>query len=239
VAGNRQRELAGPAAKVDDEVVAGQAEGTDERVDHGGRVAAAVAVIEASDFAAKTKVLAHSFSVHHGDSLRWRFSAPRNGRAPEHGDTPVPALRRGLTGDWLDPPAPLGLGYVAGRLPQCLPQFVTLKHHRVKARGAEGPESRCARVEQCLGDATTPHGRMDRQPVQVRAPAVPARYERADDAVALLRDEACSGVALKQGAYRLGRIAWPAVVFGRDGPQRKQFGNVVGCRDTKGDVFRQ
>jgi hypothetical protein len=45
-----------------------------------------------------------------------------------------------MTGDWLDPAAPLCLGDVAGRLPQCLRQLVTLKDHRVKARGAEGPE---------------------------------------------------------------------------------------------------
>jgi hypothetical protein len=80
---------------------------------------------------------------------------------------------------------------------------------------------------------------MDRQPVQVRAPSVPGRNERTDDAVPLLRDEASSGVALKQDEHRLGRIAGTAVVLGGDGPQRKQFGNVIGCRDTKADVFRQ
>jgi len=59
---------------------------------------------------------------------------------------------------------------------------------------------------------------MDRQPVQVRAPSVPASDERPDDAVTLPRDKACSRVAVKQGDYRSGRIAWPAVVLGSDGP---------------------
>jgi hypothetical protein len=45
--------------------------------------------------------------------------------------------------------------------------------------------------------------------------------------------------AQHQGEYRLGRIAGPTVVLGSDSPQRKQFGNVVGCRDTKADVVRQ
>jgi hypothetical protein len=80
---------------------------------------------------------------------------------------------------------------------------------------------------------------MDRQPVQVRAPSVPARNECTDDAVPPTRDEACSGVALKQGEYRLGRIGGPAVVLGSDCSQRRQFGNVVGSRDTKADVLRQ
>jgi hypothetical protein len=65
LAGDRQGELAGTAAKVDDDVVAGQTEGTDERVDHGRRVAATVLVIEASDLAAETKAFAHSASVDH------------------------------------------------------------------------------------------------------------------------------------------------------------------------------
>jgi hypothetical protein len=85
-------------------------------------------------------------------------------------------------------------------------RLVTVKDHRVKSRGAEGSESRCPRVEQCLADAPAPYGRMDRQPVQVRAPSVPARNERTDDAVPLPRDEACSGVALEQCEYRLGRM---------------------------------
>jgi hypothetical protein len=53
----------GPAAKVDDDVVAGQAERGGERVDHGWRVAAPVLVIETGDLAAEGKVFAHASSL--------------------------------------------------------------------------------------------------------------------------------------------------------------------------------
>jgi hypothetical protein len=80
---------------------------------------------------------------------------------------------------------------------------------------------------------------MNRQPVQVRAPSVPSSDERPDDAVPLPRDKACSRVAVKQREYRSGCIAWPAVVLGSDGPQRKQFVNIVACRAAKAEIFRQ
>ena len=63
LAGDRQGELPGPAAKVDDDVVAGQPEGIEERADHGRRVAAPVLVIETGDLAAETKVFAHPSRV--------------------------------------------------------------------------------------------------------------------------------------------------------------------------------
>lgn len=63
LAGDRQGELPGPAAKVDDDVVTGQAEGIEERTDHGRRVAAPVLVIETGDLAAETKVFAHPSRV--------------------------------------------------------------------------------------------------------------------------------------------------------------------------------
>ncbi len=62
-AGDRQGELPGPAAKVDDNVVAGQAERAGQYVDHGRRVAAPVLVIEPGDLAAEAKVFAHTSSV--------------------------------------------------------------------------------------------------------------------------------------------------------------------------------
>ena len=62
-AGDRQGELPGPAPKVDDDVVAGQAERAGERIDHGRRIAAPVLVIELRDLAAKPKVFAHLSSV--------------------------------------------------------------------------------------------------------------------------------------------------------------------------------
>jgi hypothetical protein len=62
-AGDRQGELPGPAAKIDDNVAVGQAECAGERVDHGRRVTAPVLVIETGDLAAEAKVFAHSSSV--------------------------------------------------------------------------------------------------------------------------------------------------------------------------------
>jgi hypothetical protein len=69
-AGDRQGELAGPAAKVDDDVFAGQAEHAGERVDHGWRVTAPVLVIEISDLAAEPKIFAHRSSVGRRRSAR-------------------------------------------------------------------------------------------------------------------------------------------------------------------------
>ena len=121
-----------------------------------------------------------------------------------------PALQRGLTGDWLDPPAPLCLRHVAGRFPQFLPQLVILKDHRVNAHHARDLSLAAPASSSARAMPRRRNGWMDRQPVQVRAPSVPARDERPDDAVPLPRDEACSGVALKQGEYRPARIAGQA-----------------------------
>ena len=62
-AGDRQRELPGPAAKVEDDVLAGQAESVGERVDHSRGVAAPVLVIKLRNLAAESEIFVHRPSV--------------------------------------------------------------------------------------------------------------------------------------------------------------------------------
>src|SRR6185437_8755765 len=81
---------------------------------------------------------------------------------------PVP-----VSGDGLDPAAPVLLPLVAGPSPQRLPELVVVKDHGVQPRGPQLLQAGGPGVEQRPANAPTARFRVHGEPVQVRSPPVP------------------------------------------------------------------
>jgi len=103
--------------------------------------------------------------------------------------------------------------------PEVLAEVVAVQHHRVGAAGPEGPESLFGRAEEGGADAPAAPGGTDREPVQVVAPPVPARDDRADQFTVLLGQDHRLRVAIEQGGHGIPGIGRPGRVLGSFGPQ--------------------
>ena len=126
------------------------------------------------------------------------------------------------------PAAPVVLLAVTIGPPQLLAQIVAVEHHRIDAGCAESPEPVLCGPQQCEADAPAPLGGTDREPVQVAAPAVPARDDRADQLAVVLSQDHRIGVTAEQGRHRLGGIRRPGGVLGRLLPHLQKAADIGG-----------
>ncbi|MDH6698270.1 hypothetical protein P3T26_002724 [Streptomyces sp. MAA16] len=118
-------------------------------------------------------------------------------------------------------------GRVPGGMPGTLPEFVALQHHRVPATPAESDEAMFCCFQQGTANALAAHTWVHSEAVEVTAPTVRARDDRAYHPAGALRDDNRLGVTGDEAADT-SLVVTNARFLGGGLPEVQQCGDVVG-----------